>query len=100
MSDKLNVEDTLEERGKAYGDYQLLSITAQSLRNAMRAGNWVSLSSWHREALDMVAHKIARIIHSPYYEGSQDPEAEEALKDSVRDIIGYMEIGFKDLFKK
>lgn len=75
----MNVDNTLEERGKRYGDFAGHARISQNIKKAMRySPNWEDLSDDKKEALEMVAHKIGRILNG-------DPE----YADSWHDIIGY-----------
>lgn len=75
----MNVDNTLEERGNRYGDFAGHARITQSIKRAMRhSQNWDGLSDDKKEALEMVAHKIGRILNG-------DPE----YADSWHDIIGY-----------
>jgi hypothetical protein len=61
MTDDTNA--LLAERGKTHGDYFTHATITQSLKQLMGASdNWARLSMPQREALDMVAHKIGRIL--------------------------------------
>jgi len=75
----MNVSETLETRGTKYGDYTTLASTAQAIKAALKQGiNYDSLDTDMRESLDMIAHKMARILNGdPYY------------VDSWHDISGY-----------
>jgi len=73
------VEQTLESRGKKYGDFSSHAYISQSIKEAMRRqSGWGRLNTAQEEALEMIAHKIARIING-------DPD----YKDSWHDIAGY-----------
>lgn len=75
------IEDTLGERGKRYGAFDTHAAITQALKNEMRnTPNWRNgkLTASHMEALDMIAHKIGRILN-----GSPD------YADSWHDIAGY-----------
>lgn len=75
----MNIDKTLEERGKKYGDFKDHAKIAQGLKAVMyECPNWGELSSDKKECLEMVAHKIARILNG-------DPE----YLDNWHDIIGY-----------
>lgn len=75
----MNVDNTLEVRGKRYGDFAGHARITQNIKKAMRySPNWEGLSDDKKEALEMVAHKIGRILNG-------DPE----YADSWHDIIGY-----------
>lgn len=76
------IEDTLKERGQRYGEFKDNALVSQSIKIAMvHSNNWYVLNPTMREALEMTAHKIARILSGdPYY------------KDSWHDIIGYISL--------
>lgn len=74
-----NVDSTLQERGNRYGDFKGHARITQRLKAAMVASpRWPDLPDDMKEALEMVAHKIGRILNG-------DP----SYKDSWHDIIGY-----------
>lgn len=78
-SANINIDATLAERGSRYGDFKEHSRITQSIKKAMRdSPNWNSLSDDKKEALEMNAHKIGRILNG-------DPD----YKDSWTDICGY-----------
>jgi hypothetical protein len=54
---------TIPSRDEQHGDLGPVGVIAQSLKATMRAGaNWPRLTPGQREALDMAAHKIGRIL--------------------------------------
>lgn len=77
-----NITEILEERGKLYGDFKTHAEIAQQLKRVMaiyiKRKHVAFLSSDQQEALDMIAHKIARILNG-------DPNH----VDGWRDIAGY-----------
>ncbi len=76
MSD---IEETLKERGERYGEFEDHAAISQTLKDVMKdTGNYHKLCSDQKEALEMIAHKIARILNG-------DPN----YKDSWHDIAGY-----------
>ena len=76
MSD---IKSILMERGKTHGDYAQHAGTTQCLKSVMRnTRNWGDLSPSQTEALEMIAHKIGRIL-------SGDPN----YVDHYDDIAGY-----------
>lgn len=78
-----DVSSTLAERGKRYGEFPEHARITQDLKFAMtQTVNWSTLSPAHREALEMVAHKIGRILNG-------DPN----YADSWHDIAGYAKLG-------
>ena len=71
--------DILDERQKTHGDFDLTAMIAQELKDAMRRGkNWSEMDDTEREALEMIATKIGRIL-------SGNPHD----VDHWRDIAGY-----------
>lgn len=83
MLNRVNdIEATLAQRGKRYGAFPSHARITQSLKRAMQdSPNWSSLTDQQREALEMVAHKIGRILNG-------DPN----YHDSWHDIIGYAKL--------
>lgn len=83
MSDELkNIDETLAERGNRYGRFSEHARITQNLKRAMiDSPNWHGLADDQREALEMVAHKIGRILNG-------DPN----YSDSWHDIIGYTKL--------
>lgn len=76
------IEATLAERGTRYGSFPEHARITQNLKRAMiDSPNWVTLSDDKRETLEMVAHKIGRILNG-------DPE----YHDSWHDINGYVKL--------
>jgi hypothetical protein len=74
-----NIDNTLTERGNRYGSFEDHAKVTQEIKRAMQSGkNWASLVDDQKEALEMVAHKIGRILNG-------DPD----YIDSWHDIIGY-----------
>lgn len=77
-----DVASTLAQRGKRYGEFIEQGRITQNIKQAMMASpNWATLRPDMREALDMIAGKIARILNGdPYYD------------DSWHDIGGYAKL--------
>ena len=74
-----NIADTLKERGKRYGEFKNHAEISQGLKDVMRdTVGWMPLSPDKKECLEMISHKIARILNG-------DPE----FHDSWHDIEGY-----------
>ena len=82
-----SIEEVLEERGKRYGEFNGHARITQGIKSLMISGrSWTACSPSQREALDMIAHKIGRIVNGdPYY------------LDSWVDISGYNELVVKEL---
>lgn len=77
--DPLDITTTLAERGTRYGDFAGHARITQELKAVMRnTPNWNNLSPAQMESLEMVAHKIGRILNG-------DPN----YFDSWHDIEGY-----------
>ena len=81
------VTETLVERGNRYGTFTGHARITQQLKLVMaKTPNWPGLDHDMREALEMVAHKIGRILNGdPYY------------IDSWHDISGYVTLVEKRL---
>jgi hypothetical protein len=79
---KTGIDATLEERGSRYGDFKTHANITQALKKAMvDSPKWESLTDDMKEALEMVQHKIGRILNGdPFYH------------DSWHDIIGYTKL--------
>jgi hypothetical protein len=81
------VQTTLEERGKRYGSFVGHAAITQSIKYQMvMTSGWEKLSLSQREALEMIAHKIGRILNG-------DPN----YADSWHDIAGYASLIDKEL---
>lgn len=78
----MDIEQTLGERQKTYGDFSDVAHRAQVIKAAMRSSkNWNRLTSCHREALEMIANKLARML-----------EGDPMFRDSAWDISGYAQL--------
>lgn len=77
----MNIDDTLAERGTRYGVFTGHARITQDIKRAMMQGNWAKLADDQREALEMVAHKVGRILNG-------DPD----YHDSWHDIVGYVKL--------
>lgn len=77
-----SIDKTLDERGQRYGEFIGHAHVTQLLKRAMgRHPGWRKLADDQREALEMTAHKIGRILNG-------DPD----YIDSWHDIIGYIRL--------
>jgi hypothetical protein len=85
------LEQTLQERGSRYGTLANNGYIAQELKAVFRrpASNWQTLSPDKREALDVIASKMARIL-------TGDPE----YTDNWHDIAGYATLVEKEIHRK
>lgn len=78
---QVHIESVLEERGKRYGDFIDHAAISQHLKQSMACPGWHELSCDQKEALEMIVHKIARILNG-------DPN----YADSWVDIAGYAKL--------
>ena len=82
-----NINATLAERGNRYGAFNTHALITQRLKDVMKnSPNWDILSPSQKEALEMTAHKIGRILNG-------DPDYD----DSWVDIGGYTKLVVKEL---
>lgn len=82
-----NIDKTLKERGARYGEFPEHAYVTQELKRTLHDNvNWGGLADDQKEALDMVMHKVGRIING-------DPN----YIDSWTDIIGYARLVEKRL---
>lgn len=80
----MDTEEILKERGSKYGEFPAHAEITWKLKMAFRDHNFQKLSVSHKEALDMIAHKIGRILNG-------DPD----YQDSWDDIAGYAKLASK-----
>lgn len=79
---KTGIDATLDERGSRYGLFTGHAAITQGLKSAMYAApKWAALQPDQKEALEMVQHKIGRILNG-------DPD----YHDSWHDIVGYAKL--------
>lgn len=77
-----DINATLAERGSRYGKFTGHATITQALKDTMRAApRWAELAPDQKEALEMVAHKIGRVLNG-------DPN----YADSWVDIVGYSKL--------
>ena len=81
----MEVEKILEERKKTHGDYAVHARVTQMLKRVFRCETvGDKLSNEHKEAIDMIFHKIGRIA-------AGDPNNQ----DHWLDISGYATLAMK-----
>jgi hypothetical protein len=87
MSVPNDIDTTITQRGERYGKFKDGSVIMQDLKNVMReTPNWEGLTPSQREALEMIQHKIGRILNGdPMYD------------DNWRDICGYSQLILDEL---
>jgi histidinol phosphatase-like PHP family hydrolase len=78
----MDIVETLTERGNRYGQFTEHARITQAIKHAMMdSPNWATMADDQREALEMLAHKVGRILNG-------DPD----YHDSWHDIIGYTKL--------
>jgi hypothetical protein len=78
-----DINELLAERGKTHGDYMVHAEISQQFKELMRSfgEGWGRCNTAQREALEMIAHKIGRILAgNPHF------------KDHWDDIAGYAKL--------
>ncbi|HAZ2983842.1 TPA: hypothetical protein J0587_004669 [Salmonella enterica subsp. enterica serovar Kentucky] len=79
---KVDIESLVNERGNRYGKFADGAKIMRSLKGVMHnTDGWSRLTDSQREALDMIQHKIGRILNG-------DP----AYDDNWKDIAGYSKL--------
>lgn len=79
MTPTTELEGILPARQSKYGPFVTQAELAQLLKEGMRtAPQWARLEPYKKECLDMVAHKISRILNG-----------DSNYLDSWVDIVGY-----------
>lgn len=75
----MSIQETLAQRAKTHGDFQENGRIMQALKNQMLYSvNWCHLPDEQKEALQMIQHKIGRILSG----NNNEP-------DHWKDISGY-----------
>lgn len=84
-----DINETLAQRGSRYGEFADCSELSQKLKDTMRyTDGWTRLTYAQKEALEMVQHKIARMLNG-----------DTSYLDNVVDILGYTELMFREMKK-
>lgn len=74
--------EILTQRGKTHGNYKLVATTSNLLKESIRATPcYNNLSMEVKESLDMILHKISRVVNGNAY-----------FNDHWQDIIGYSQL--------
>lgn len=90
MTNVMSIEATLAERGTRYGEYTAHAMITQDLKRVMhQTHKWNTLAAHQKETLEMIAHKIGRILNG-------DPN----YHDSWHDIVGYTKLTADELLPK
>ena len=80
--DPKSVDAVLNERGGRYGTFESNAKTCQLLKNVLHAQDgWYRLSYVQREAVEMIMHKISRLVNG-----------DGTYLDTVVDISGYNQL--------
>lgn len=80
--EEIDIDAVLAERGKVHGDYEDHALYTQRIKGIIRqSDNYKDMSPHQRETLEMIAHKIGRIL-------AGDPNH----KDHWIDIAGYAKL--------
>lgn len=78
----MSIDNTLAERGARYGEFDEHARITQAIKTALTSGrSWDKCSPSQKEALEMVAHKMGRIVNG-------DPK----FVESWRDMSGYVRL--------
>ena len=77
----MDITETLQERGKRYGVFTRHAEISQQLKEVINQYQTKVLAADQQEALDMICHKIGRILNG-------DPD----YADSWHDIAGYAQL--------
>lgn len=85
-----DINHLLQERGKQHGHFPTHADITQRLKDVIHSGrNWCDLTYAQREALEMIVHKIGRIL-------AGDPNH----IDHYDDIAGYSTLVANELREK
>lgn len=77
-----DIDKVLDERGSRYGTFKGHADVTQNIKHSIKnSDNWYKLAPDQKEALEMIAHKIGRIVNG-------DPD----YADSWIDIAGYAKL--------
>ena len=79
----LTVNEMLAEREDRYGAFENHAARSQAIKEVLVGGtsSWFKMEPFQREAAEMIAHKLARIMNGdPYY------------ADNWTDIAGYAQL--------
>ena len=76
----MTIQKTLKQRQKTHGNFSTHAVISQQLKAVMREHGLLELAPDQIEALEMIAHKIARVLN-----GNPD------YHDHWHDISGYAE---------
>ena len=76
------IKQVLEQRGNRYGSFEDNAATVQALKDiCKKSPSWQTMEPFHKEAIEMVLHKLARILNGDCN-----------YIDSYKDIIGFTQL--------
>jgi len=75
------IDQILTERGTRYGKFKDHAAISQDFKAVLRKNDYQRMAPDQREALEMICHKIARVLNG-------DPD----YADSWVDIAGYAQL--------
>lgn len=82
MNDMKTIVETLKERNTTHGEFRDNSAASQSFKKILRSHqNWEKLAPYKKEGLEMMMHKIGRIL-----------EGNENYQDHWDDLVGYAKL--------
>lgn len=85
----MDTTETIQERSKTHGPFPDVCKVAQNLKSEMQdAAGWSALAPHQKEGLEMIQHKIARILNG----NANEP-------DHWHDIAGYATLNHNLLTK-
>lgn len=77
-----DIKDTLVERATTHGDFDEVAFIAQHIKLILRNGqSWDKMNNQQKEALEMIASKLARVV-------SGNPNE----PDHMHDAAGYSKL--------
>lgn len=76
-----SIDETLVERQSSYGCYEDVAHITQEILKSLRAGRYEEMPATHKEAMHMIASKMARLVNGDFNH-----------KDSWHDIGGYAKL--------
>ena len=86
----MEVHKILQQRGSTYGDFAELAEFEQVVKDIFKSrDNWWNLKPFQRTAIEMIIHKLARIMN-----GNVD------YKDNYVDICGYCQLVLNEIKKQ
>lgn len=84
----MDINETLAQRATTHGPFVTTAELSQRLKFAISNNDaWQRMPATQREALEMIQHKIARIVCGDCL-----------LIDSWRDVVGYAQLVVNELY--